>query len=104
MNEHGANAGLITVVEAFLHGRGLVSTMRPRVEDHILPGLNSSVFDLFDPNGMAEAIEAMWTDRALRDKLNEGAPDFVRTWCTDEAAGRALGLHLDELSGGCRSV
>lgn len=102
MNEHGANAGLITMVEAFLHGRGLVSTMRPGVEDYILPGVNSLVCDLFDPSGMADAIEAMWTDRALRDKLNEGALDFGRTWCTDEAAGRALGLHLDELADGRR--
>lgn len=102
MNEHGANAGLITMVEAFLHGRGLVSTMRPGVEDYILPGVNAVVADLFDVDGMAEAIEAMWTDTALREKLNHGALDFGRTWCTDEAAGRALGRHLDDLADGRR--
>ena len=100
MTNQGANAGLITMVEAFLHGRGLVSTMRPGVEDYILPGVNSLVHDLSDADGLAQSIEAMWDDVALRDKLNAGALDFGQTWCTDQAAGKALCQHLDDLVAG----
>lgn len=100
LNTGGANAGLVTMVEAFRHGRALVSTMRPGVEDYILPDVNALTHDPFDADGLALSIEAMWTDRALRDRLNEGARQFGEQWCTDHAAGRALGGHLDALAAG----
>lgn len=96
----GANAGLVTMVEAYRHGRALVSTMRPGVEDYVIPDVNALVHDPGDEVGLASAIEAMWTDRVLRTRLNEGARVFGETWCTDEAAGRALGGHLDDLVAG----
>ncbi len=98
MTTSGANAGLITMVEAYRHGRALVSTMRAGVEDYVLPGVNALVHEPGDPDGLAQGIEAMWTDATLRDNLNEGARLFGETWCTDEAAGRALGFHLDSLA------
>ncbi len=96
----GANAGLVTMVEAYRHGRALVSTMRPGVEDYIIPDVNALVHSPGDEVGLATAIEAMWTDEALRTRLNEGARVFGESWCTDAAAGRALGTHLDDLVAG----
>lgn len=103
MTEGGANAGLITMVEAYRHERGIVSTWRTGIEDYVFPGENALVHDLGDADGMAQAIEAMWTDAALRDDLNIGARKWAEENCTDDAAGRFLVAHLDQLADASRS-
>ena len=98
LNLGGANGGLVTMAETFRHGRAVVSTWRPGVEDYILPGVNSLAHAHADPASLAEAIEAVWTDEQLRDRLNAGALEFGSTYCTDEAAGAKLTKMLLDLS------
>ncbi|MEZ5407087.1 MAG: glycosyltransferase [Acidimicrobiales bacterium] len=98
MTEGGANAGLVTMVEAYRHERAIVSTWRPGVEDYVFPGQNALVHDLGDADGLAQAIEALWTDAGLREELNIGARKWAEEHATDDAAGRLLGFHLDQLA------
>lgn len=98
MNLDGLTAGLVTIVEAFSHNRALVGTERPGVEDYMIDGENCLLSPHRDVNAMAESLEAMWTDSALRDRLNAGAGEFARANCTDAAAGKSLTNVLNSVS------
>lgn len=98
MRTQGITAGGITIVETFRHGRGLVATHRPGLEDYLFDDKNALLVPPGDAGAMASAIEAMWTDPCLRQRLDDGAADFALQ-LTDEAAGAALGDLLDQLAG-----
>jgi glycosyltransferase involved in cell wall biosynthesis len=100
MSSGGITAGLVTIVEAYRHERTVVGTMRPGLEDYFHPGVDCLTHALGDAAGLAEAIEAVWSDDALRRRLNAGAKAFADANCTDEVAGAALGRHLDALAAG----
>jgi len=95
LNDGATTAGLVTIVETFCHGRSLVITDRPGLEDYVFEGKNALCSRLFDPRSMADAIEAMWTDDAQRRELDDAAQRFAQDNCTDEAAGRSLIRILD---------
>ncbi len=98
LNLDGANGGLVTMVETFRHGRAVVSTWRPGVEDYVVPDVNALTHTFADPSSLADAIEAMWSDPALRDRLNNGAAAFADANCTDQAAAATLTRILQELA------
>jgi len=98
LNDQAITAGLVTIVETFRHGQGLVITNRPGLEDYIFEGKNSLCPELFDTKSMVEAIDAMWSDDALRTELNANAQRFGDENCTDEVVGRRLIKILDSLA------
>jgi len=98
MTDEATTAGFVTIVETFRHGRSLVITDRPGIDDYVFDGKNALCTKLFDPASMADAIEAMWSDDAARTELDAGAKSFADDNCTDEAAGRSLVRILDALS------
>lgn len=98
LNDHALTAGLVTIVETYRHGRSLVITDRPGLEDYCTPGLNALCTKLYDPRSMADAIDQMWWDRDLRDELDANAVKFADANCTDEAAAGHLYRILDSIS------
>ncbi len=98
LNDQALTAGLVTIVETFRHGRSLVTTERPGLEDYCLHGKNALCGQLFDPKSMAEAIDTMWCDEGLRSELDANAFDFAELNCTDQAAARHLHRVLDSVS------
>lgn len=98
LNDGGTTAGLVTIVETFRHGRAVVVTDRPGLEDYVFDGKNSLCPRLYDARSMANAIETMWTDDGYRAELDEAALRFADDNCTDEVAGRSLLRILDSLA------
>jgi glycosyltransferase involved in cell wall biosynthesis len=98
MNDDALTAGLVTIVEAFRHGRSLVITQRGGIEDYVFEGKNALCPPLYDTRAMADAISAMWHDDGLRAELDANASRFADDHCTDEAAGRSLIRILDSVS------
>lgn len=98
LNDGATTAGTITIVETFRHGRSLVISERPGLEDYIFDGKNALCAKLFDPKSMADAIEAMWTDDVHRGELDDAARRFADDNCTDEAAARSLVRILDSVT------
>ncbi len=90
MNTDGLTAGLVTIVECFCHGRAMVGTDRPGVDDYLLDDRNSLLAQPGDVDGLAERIEAMCTDDALRTRLDTEAGRFAEEHCTDAAAAASL--------------
>ncbi len=97
LSPQAATAGLVTIVEAFRHGRSLVATRRPGLEDYFLENETVLCADLGDVTGLADAIDRMWSDDDERSRLDQGATDFGLTHCTDEVAARHLVRVLDEV-------
>ncbi|MEM9561212.1 MAG: glycosyltransferase, partial [Actinomycetota bacterium] len=100
LSPEAATAGLVTIVEAFRHGRSLVATRRPGLDDYFIENETVLCADLHDVTGLAEAIERMWSDDDERARLDRGATEFGLTHCTDEAAAGHLVRVLDEVAPG----
>jgi glycosyltransferase involved in cell wall biosynthesis len=98
LTEGGTTAGLVTVVETYRHGRSLVITRRPGLEDYCAFGENVLGAGVGDVGGLADAIDAMWSDAELRDRLDRAAATFGEENCTDEVAARHLVAILDSLA------
>ena len=98
MTDYGMTAGLVTIVETYRHGRSLVITDRPGIDDYVFDQKNALCSPVANAPSMATAIEGMWTDEALRSELDAEALRFANDHCTDEAAGRHLIRVLDALS------
>ncbi len=95
INDEGLTGGIITIVGTFRHGRGLVVSDRSGIDDYVRHDDNSLVVPLRDPAAMAEAIEAMFTDADLRQRLGSAAATFADQYCTDTAVAAELERILD---------
>ena len=98
MNTDGLVAGTVTIAQNLALGRAMVATRRQGVEDYLLEGNTALLVEPDDAEGMAERIEAVWTDESLRHQLDAGAHAFGQRYCTDDAAATALGQCLDNLT------
>ncbi len=98
MESGGLTAGLLTIVLTFRHGRGLVITDRPGIDDYVHADQDSLLVPMHDASSMAAAIEAMYEDADLRSRLGAAADEFATANCTDQAAGRSLLRILDEVT------
>lgn len=97
MNNEGLTAGLITMAEAFRHGRSLVVSDRQGIDDYVQHDENALLVPVADAGAMADAVQGMWDDAALRERLNKGALAAGDRRHTDEAAGRRLVEVLDSV-------
>lgn len=90
MNTDGLTAGLITMAEAFRHGRGLVVSDRPGIDDYVQHEENALLVPARNAGAMADAIRSVFDDAELRERLNKGALNAGDTRHTDAAAGHRL--------------
>lgn len=98
LTDEGTTAGLVTLIETFRHGRSAVITRRPGLEDYCAFDDNALGPGVADAAAMAEAIDAMWSDPELRDRLDAAAGAFGQANCTDEVAAAHLVAILDSLA------
>ncbi len=100
MHNEGLTAGLITMAEAFRHGRSLVVTDRQGIDDYVDHDQNALLVPLGDADAMAESIRSVFEDSGLRERLNKGALVSGEQHHTDDAAGRRLAEVLDSVLDG----
>lgn len=89
--------GMVTIVETFGHGRSIVTTKRPGLDDYVEDGSNAICADLYSPDSLASAIQKMWTDDALRNSYDENARLFAEQRLTDEAVSAHLAAILNDV-------
>jgi glycosyltransferase involved in cell wall biosynthesis len=77
--------GLI-VMEANACGAPVVVANSPGLRDSSKDGVNGLVYEYGDINGLAERLNRLLTDSALRDKLSRQAIEWARQWTWDGAA------------------
>jgi len=100
MNNEGLTAGLITMAEAFRHGRSLVVSNRQGIDDYVEHDANALLVPVGDADAMAESIQALLGDSGLRERLNKGAFECGELRHTDTAAACRLVEVLDSVLDG----
>jgi glycosyltransferase involved in cell wall biosynthesis len=91
-------AGQVTIVEAMRMGRPLIATRCNGAEDYIIHGETGLLVEPNSWESMAEAIEWLWYDDALRQRLGQAAKRYADENFSDEAAGAHLGRILDDVA------
>lgn len=93
-------AGQVTLVEAMHMGRPIIATRYYGVDDYITHGETGWLVEPNSPESLKQAIETLWNDAELRQRLGENAKRYAQENFSDPAAGRALGRILDEVAAG----
>jgi glycosyltransferase involved in cell wall biosynthesis len=97
-NEKVTAAGQVTIVEAMRMGRAVIATRCNGVEDYIIDGETGLIIEPHSVTALMEAIEKLWNDEALRNRLGKAAQQYAAAHFSDEAAGQALGRILDSVA------
>lgn len=96
-NEQVTAAGQVTIVEAMRMGRALIATRGNGVEDYIIDGETGLLVDPHSVSDLMRAIETLWNDAALRQRIGTQAMQYAVEHFSDEAVGRVLGQVLDSV-------
>ncbi|BAZ04844.1 glycosyltransferase family 4 protein [Calothrix sp. NIES-3974] len=91
-------AGQVTLVEAMRMGRAIIASKCNGIEDYITHGENGWLVEPNSVDALAAAIQELWHNPELRDRLGQSAYDYATKYCSDEAAGQALAQILDQVA------
>ena len=95
-------AGQVTVVEAMMSGRPLVTTRSVGTVDYVEDGVDGLLVAPADPAAMQAAIERLWDDASDRARISDAARRSALAKFTFRAVASDLERILDGLSGGVR--
>ncbi|MBV9389422.1 MAG: glycosyltransferase family 4 protein [Chroococcidiopsidaceae cyanobacterium CP_BM_ER_R8_30] len=91
-------AGQVTIVSAMRMSCPVIATHTIGSEDYIKDG-ETGLLTLPDSvDDLAGAIDRLWNDQKLRNRLGEAAGRYSAQYFSDEAAGAALGRILDSVA------
>lgn len=91
-------SGQVTIVEAMRMNRPVIATRCIGSEDYIKNGETGLLVEPHSVDDLAQAIEKLWNDPALRNNIGKRAGDYSSKHFSDEAAGAALGRILDDVA------
>ncbi len=91
-------AGQVTIVESMRMGRALIVSRCNGAEDYIIHGETGLLVEPHSEKELAAAIELLWQDEALRNRLGQAARQYATEYFSDEASGAALGNLLNAIA------
>ena len=97
-NSGATAAGQVTIVEAMRMKRAIIATRCNGAEDYIQHGKTGLLIEPHSVTAMVEAIQLLWNDAALRQRLGEAASRYAADHFSDEAAGMALNRVLNKVA------
>ncbi|NJL21396.1 MAG: glycosyltransferase family 4 protein [Leptolyngbyaceae cyanobacterium SM1_3_5] len=97
-NEAATAAGQVTIVEAMRMKRALIVTRCNGAEDYVQHGKTGLLVEPHSIESLVEAIQLLWNDADLRQRLGDAAGEYAAAHFSDEAAGRSLGRILDKVA------
>jgi glycosyltransferase involved in cell wall biosynthesis len=94
----GLVAGTVSIAEALSLGCPLIVSDRPGVSDYIADGQTGLLVKphLLEP--LTQAIDDLWQDQPLRDRLRQQSRQYALQNLTDVAAGANLGRILTQVA------
>src|SRR5207248_2526651 len=90
-------SGQVTVVDAMTLGRPLIATRCLGTEEYVIDGQTGLLVEQQSVGALMKAIQRLWADQALRERLGQSAAEFARGHFSNEAIGRALKQVLDSV-------
>ncbi|MBD2089493.1 glycosyltransferase [Microcoleus sp. FACHB-1515] len=97
-NAAATAAGQVTIVEAMRMKRALIVTRCNGAEDYVQDGKTGLLVEPNSIESLVEAIQLLWNDADLRQRLGEAAGEYAAAHFSDEAAGQSLGRILDKVA------
>jgi glycosyltransferase involved in cell wall biosynthesis len=91
-------AGLVTIVEAMHMGRVVIASRCMGAEDYIKHGETGILVEPESVDDLVQAIEILWNDTELRNRLGKAAQKYAKENFSCEAAGKNLGQVLDKVA------
>ena len=82
-------AGITVAAMALAAGRAVVASATPAMRDHLDDGVNALLVEPEDPHALADAMDRLERDDALRLRLEQGAQEAAR-WSTGETFADVL--------------
>jgi glycosyltransferase involved in cell wall biosynthesis len=98
MTKEGPTAGTVTIVEAMRMGRAVIATRRSGIEDYIKDGETGILVEPGSVDDLVQAIDKLWNDKELREKIGKQAYLYAAENFSDQAAGASLGRILDTVA------
>lgn len=98
MVEEGLIAGTVAIAEALGLGCPLIASDRPGVDDYIQEGQTGLLVKPRALEPLTEAIDRLWHDDDLRDRLRKQSRQYAMQNLTDVAAGASLGRILSQVA------
>lgn len=92
-----AAAGYVTIAEAMFMGRPLIVTDAYSADDYVTDGETGLLVKPNSVEAMKEAIQRLWDDPELRERLGRNARAFAEENLSDVGAARALERVLDDV-------
>jgi glycosyltransferase involved in cell wall biosynthesis len=96
-NKRVTAAGQVTLVEAMRMGRAVIASRCNGMEDYIIHGETGWLVEPRSVEDLVNALELLWNDPGLRNRLGQNAKQYAAQHFSDEAAGAALRKILDEV-------
>lgn len=96
--DHETASGQVTIVEAMRMSRPVVATRCMGSEDYINDGETGLLVEPYSVDDLAKAINVLWNDRELNNRISKAAGRYSAAHFSDQAAGAALGRILDSIA------
>ena len=93
------SAGQVTMVEAMLMGRAIIATDCYGTADYIIHGETGWLVKPGSVDSLKDAIQLLWHDESLRQRLGRNAQAYARANFSDAGAARILEKVLDDVTG-----
>ncbi|MDX2244398.1 MAG: glycosyltransferase [Leptolyngbyaceae cyanobacterium bins.302] len=97
-------AGQVTIVESMRMGRATIASRCNGAEDYIIHGETGLLVEPGSVQALSDAIELLWNDGELRNRLGQAASVYAAEHFSDEAVGCEMGRVLDQLANSFESV
>ncbi|MGH6780632.1 MAG: glycosyltransferase [Sphingomonadaceae bacterium] len=93
------NCGHITLVGSMLLGRAIVATRSAGIADYVEDGETARLCAPRDPDALAAAIDEVWTDASLRERLAERGRAFATEMCDGRRMADYVRRYLEACDG-----
>jgi hypothetical protein len=93
-------AGIATIIESLHMGRPVIATRCNGAEDYIVHGETGLLVEPGSEGSLQEAIETLWWDDALRQRMGIAAKQYADAHLSYDAGAKALTRILDGIAEG----
>jgi glycosyltransferase involved in cell wall biosynthesis len=90
-------SGQVTVLEAMMYGKAVIATECAGTVDYVEHDVNGWLIPPRDTDAMKAALEALWNDDAMRQRLGDQAAQYIREHVTFEAVSHPMVRMLDQI-------
>lgn len=90
-------AGYVTIAEGMFMGRPMIVTDAYGAGDYVEDGVTGLLVEPNSAEALKDAIERLWSDPELRERLGANARAFADEYLSDRGAAAALARVLDDV-------